>query len=369
MSSTLLHSRIVLVCSICLLLDGVTSAASELVFLDSVKENDRDRCESIYFGTTLESLVSGTFRGVGRVKTPASEGGPEFEGKSSIFSCFDFSRGLQRFDRKDELAQFDFDNGGGVKKFVLDARAVLTPDRIIDWNTGNVSLIRVRDKAAEPSPALPFDIRVFGMAGIPSIERNELVGGLLERYCKTPVTGLHSDPEGVHAISWQLSADVQGTRTIWFDETKGFAPIRMEVSIIEPGGESRVVIKSQVTWQLVNGFHVHKSASIEMPSERLVAYDFEWENVNEIVPDERFTEEGLQVTSPLEVIDTRLGVPVVVKTLNFSTQDKSTEEHLSRNSLAERSRKSYWSTLIIISNLVAVGLLFVYLRRRSRQSL
>ena len=322
MLSELNHFRSLLCLSLMAYSMLEASAKADFHFDEKVNSADREQYAAIFQGVkfTLQSIRSGVVRGIGRKRVPGDSDGPTFEGESSFFCAFDFDQGRQRFDRKEESAQFDFDRGGEVRQFKFEGRQIVTPSRVIDWSDGNPTEVHVVASGQRGgSAAQPFDPRIFGIAGIVSVQKNVTVESIIDNLSQNLVSAVVHESDDVFLVSYHMDNGNVILRR-WFDSSKGFAPIRSEVILKEEEKPARMLERTSVTYQKVGEYLVYKSVFVayepDTEREESISYDFEWESVNEPVSEALFTEDGLKVTGLVDVVDLRLGRPVVVRTLN-----------------------------------------------------
>lgn len=283
-----------------------------------------------------EQLRSGVYRAHGR-KVDDDPRWPGIDGDVTIYCAFDLDEPRLRFDRVEpSLSATDFDARPDEVHDIVDGntalpstfatelvslewRYVRTADRSLVWCTDWPVVQVKRPDESPPSGVAPFDVRALGLAYWMDFVKGYQFEELVESYkAETPVEIVRI-PEAVFRATWIRG----GTRTVvWIDSEQGVSPIRLEVSERLPaatedgsGNWSQPKLVSDVTWQAINGVWVPRTFSIEELhlAPRVMKYEltFDWESVNQDIPDEVFSEEGLELPERTVTVDDRLGEPVV----------------------------------------------------------
>ena len=196
-----------------------------------------------------------------------------------------------------------------------------------------------------------------------SVQKNVTVESIIDSLSQKLVTAVEHESDDVFLVTYRLDDGNLIVRK-WFDSSKGFAPTRSEAILKEGEKPAQLLEKSSVTYQRFGEYLVYKSVILayepDTERERSISYDFEWESVNEPVSDAFFTEDGLKVTGLVDVVDLRLGRPVVVRTLNQRPVKIEKTPVVPR---ADYTNVVLWNLLL----LAVVGAIIIY-RMRLRAS-
>jgi hypothetical protein len=287
-------------------------------------------------------LRSGIFRVVGRTfchrsvpDNDSGEGSVSLEGSVSVFGAFDYEKGLFRFDRKET----DWMAGRQNKEVVRGGKYVRTAEFAIEKGlAGRTITIKPLAKKAS-SPIKPFDVRTLGSVNLGELQSelsfSRVFGQDKGHVTEEKLIEVESESADVCRLTWTLTENRTVKTTIWFDKQQRFSPIRFEERYALREGTSRRITKpprwgkatfiSEVTWKKTSDVFVPEAFSIqeqsgvrrepfEVTSSRGYSLSFTWENVNEPIPDELFTPEGLADPGKAPyIVDVRSKVPIVVE--------------------------------------------------------
>ena len=220
--------------------------------------------------------------------------------------------------------------------------------------------------------SLPFDVRCLGLYYWIGFERRGFrFDHMYEGLTRHKPREAERDADGRWKIVWELPGAVAERRTVWLDEPRGFTVVRSETryedrSAQKTGGPlvwQEPTQASDVTWEVNNGVWVPKTFKIQTRRRgALLSCDlsFEWESVNQPVPDNLFTVDGLNIKDRRLVIDYRTGQRIIARVLNDSPG------HRTYFHTKEPSPRLLW--IILANAAVALALLLgfgYYFRRRS----
>ncbi len=304
-----------------------------------------------------DRLRSGVFRAEGRVVKQPKQG-QGIEGDVEIFAAFDYEKGLFRFDRTEPVIL----NIPGIKhlppsdptskrqaptKSILDpsiksqlyetkqiGKWIRTPSQSIrwvpPWKFGDMrSASGVGILAPDETPireASPFDVRTLGLLYWHDLTVGRSFEAMLGFLQARSYVDSVAESKGLYRIRSRQTNGPDGpmsiTSTSWFDETKGFAPTRLELRDPRVAGTAGrpddLITTSEVGYEQISGAWVPTSYRIEdHTTEDKLSYEFtlRWESVNQPVPPVYFTVEGLEAPKGTFVTDTRLGKPIMLSKL------------------------------------------------------
>jgi len=301
-----------------------------------------------------DRLRTGVFKAQGRVVKQNARG-DGVEGEVDIFSAFDYELGLLRFDRTEpakwrvpgfksapsrtpaakKQAPIPSIPDPSLPVDIVLTKAigkwVRTPSHTIRWvppqDLGRVrsyTMIGIGPPNKSPiKEASPFDVRTLGLLYWHALAVGEPFDQIYGATVGRHYVEVDVESRGLHRIR---SQDAQITTTTWLDETKDFAPVRLELRYPRaPGAAGRPnepVMVSEVGYEQVSGVWVPTSYRIEdhIGKGNQLSYEFTlvWESVNQPVPPVYFTAEGFGVPKGTNVIDDRLGKPIITGKLDVT---------------------------------------------------
>jgi hypothetical protein len=262
-----------------------------------------------------QRLETGVYRGSGRVHLFKGEQSVVLE--MAIFSAFDFASGEFRFERakkQDAPAR-----GSRVLAETEAAKFIRASDRSVHWLHTNGNEVHVRLVNTAPYTELnPFDVRTVGLVSPNSFHKNITFEEAFDTLSSQSITEVARGTDQVVRMIWVLgSSELPIKREIWFDAQKGYSPIRHEARIRQGGEWSQPLNETESTWEPKQDTWV--PTSMVMISRdgvgNLVSkeeYTFDWEVVNAKLPDDIFSVEGLGLAPGTQIVDERLGKPIVV---------------------------------------------------------
>lgn len=309
-----------------------------------------------------DRLQSGVFRAVGRVSV-TEESKQRVNGEVKLFCAFDFFKDMFRFDRN-EPALVAVRNASEEER--IDVKYVRTSTQSLHWESVTPDVRILPPNAPPPFLARAFDVRVLGLGN----ERDMTQGYSFEQFYRVYTTqSIHEFTEstkGVYHLSWLFGDSGRTQKTLWISEKHGNSPIRFDVREKGPGDkwlapsticemtwfkQSNVWVPETVIFETVRGLSRHETYTLA----------FEWESVNQPVSEELFTLAGLEIAPNWNVVDERLGRPIVLGTV-----EQQTSGHLRQ----QGGRRSFGFVWLLGG--VAIGialLLFVYYRAGRKRSL
>lgn len=294
-----------------------------------------------------DRLQRGAFRCKG-TRRDVSDSHPAYLGPVEVYCAFDVQKGLLRFDRKD----------------VHEGKYARAPDRSIHWTPNPQSPSATVRGPTEPPPTqvAPFDPLIVGLCTY-----SEFVSDY--RYAeKMALLGDRSKWRHVAAVRTdgrvRLEFATEGDWTVVdLDERKGYAPVRCAVyySPDRPTPTSIPNDLCEVGWAEVNSVWVPLSVAVKYDNRagRMTSYqlEFSWDRVNDTVPDENFSVEGMGLPEGTAVVKVEPDRSYVVGRLG----DKS-PEHLAETSPPERA--SYrWAVTAVVALLCVAAVALVVARR------
>jgi len=270
-----------------------------------------------------ERLKRGVYhaRGTKLVERPATD---PVTYDVEIFGAFDFEAGLRRFDRSETpmgsggRPKREETKPGVVSQNGVIAKWIMTPTKNIRWEDtpGLQSVAISAPGLLQGTQLAPFDVRCLGLTNWNNYSRGDLeLDEILRTWTEMKIVEVVAGPGGLHRFTGTHGPDQGAKRTVWLDESKGFAPIRMEVYTKVPRGngafEVEPMFASALTWAEISGAWIPKTYH----NERNVGggkirdiYDLvlDWESVNQEVPSKYFTTEGMDLKKGMHVYETRL---------------------------------------------------------------
>jgi hypothetical protein len=152
----------------------------------------------------------------------------------------------------------------------------------------------------------------------------------------------------------------------WIDTTDDYVPVRYQVRLIPPSGESEVNQEIETSWGRMNQMLVPLRSVCRVWRKGGVITSvedmrFTWKSVNEKVPDELFTTENLQLPKGTYILDTRLGQPILEEVIGMGRPLPE----------VPAPREVTWTRMILMSASVAALIAWAVvaaIRRRRRRA-
>lgn len=247
------------------------------------------------------------------------------KGKLDILCAFDYEKDLYRYDFSRPEA---FLGDGGretitpsTRKYVRNAKQQICYNSV---HPGHVNVYRPDEKEMVAG-APRLDVRLFGF-----MFESELTSGrtleeslrLRESYCD--LCEATKESGSLFRLSWIAKSKYgrYSKESVWINESQGFAPVRMDSRMRDPGSEdswTRPGVLNESEWTCVNSVWVPcklrlVSHDVSGPSPKFrTTYDltFVWDSVNQPVNPDFFTAKGIDIDHPAIVVDTRPSKPIV----------------------------------------------------------
>ncbi len=289
------------------------------------------------------------------------------------FSCaFDHSQNLFRFERLGPELQVLHEILPEKRDFEVRDRGIFVhrPDYSLHWSTGQIDEIYRREPNAKPSRdyVSPFDVRLMGFyTNICFTEYCDFSQGCRNHFDQN-VLAAEMSPEGVCRVVLQWKKHPNTYTTIWFDRDQGYSPIRYQHTVGSP--TARPGQSGETTWQEISGVWVPRTylgedfyRGEDRPLRRRMEIAFEWESVNEPVPDEAFTAAGMGLPPSTRIVSEELGRRILlgqVANVSHSNPPMAAEP-------PDRGRWiAAWASLVALFATGAVTLVVVVRRRKQR---
>lgn len=277
-------------------------------------ENLRARFEYYMSGLKKHRLVldSGVFRAYGVRQTKT------WSRKIELFCAFDFTAHKLRFDRREGKKGGD---GFTEYKYIQTEKNKI----ICQENGAGIAVLPIDSPVR--SKSVPFDVRTLGIANYGDLLNFAGFDDLHAAMAKNAPLKVTTTEEGLTRIESESPGQV--ISDLWLNEKAGFTIIRKEnwTTDAETGQRDKEGT-SDVTWLQKSGVWVPKSFRLwhSLVTDEL---SFEWESVNEPVPEILFTPKGFDVKSKgitTPVVDFSLEKPIVIEQLAAGAPRKEKNE-------------------------------------------
>ncbi len=290
-------------------------------------------------------------------------------GPVEIYSAFDFRRDALRFDRSwmsrpADINVLDPSPTGPARE--KGGMYVRLPDRTIRYgrNGNRLVTINLPDRGAPPG-VYPLDVRLIGFCCWLTLEKNENLEGLLQRY--EPYLFDATRAGAIHQLTWVC--DKYTSRwEIHFDSERDYVPIRYELFSRKKPTQSimeyPLVETVQVTWKELDSVWVPSSCSFDKvrpyPSRRELT--FSWKSVNHDLEDAVFSWRSMDLPVGIPVFDERLGTMVHLGNVG-ETRSRASRTDAAAIPEPPGPGIRLWLVVVSCALLLAVGV--VLLRKRS----
>lgn len=306
-----------------------------------------------------DRLVSGTFKATGRKQVLTSSGSFVMNDPVKYFCSFDYPAGLLRFDRDMPVVRLD---PATQKSPVIDREKgiyIRTPKHSFCWTSEQPdTLFRASSSAKPAPPATPFDVRSLGLAF--DLDRNVTFAQQYRMASEAKLVEVAEEAKGIYRTVWEMQ-DPGTFVTVWFDEQQGHSPIRTEVRVGELGNlPANPLQRAETTWVNISGIWVPKTFLSKYfdnkgKLESKMELAFEWESVNQPVPEKVFTAAGTGLPPETPIVSYGRG-----KRISLGTIGDGQRESIS----AARPRTKLAFLAAGTALLIIVVIVFVLIARR-----
>ncbi|HEX7375758.1 MAG TPA: hypothetical protein VF278_01535 [Pirellulales bacterium] len=271
-----------------------------------------------------ERLHSGIYRAAGRTKSGGEANVDDLNGEVTIFCAFDDSAGMLRFDRVCPVRWLpgapgpkDSPSKEQVAKF--EVRYIGAPSQSMTWTSLGMGVVvsPPGKRSADESQALPFDVRQLGLITTIHSSQPHSFDELWRSWSERPIQQVAREADGIVRLTWgDRGDDAEWRVRRWIDTAHGYTIIRSEHEerAIQAAGAAEWPaphLIAEVSWVQVSAVWVPTAFVLHRQS-RTDELSFDWESVNEDIPNGLFTAKGLGVDPWTLVTDVRLGKPIIV---------------------------------------------------------
>lgn len=322
-------------------------------------------------------LSSGVFRGIEKEYSEQFLDDSHNQQKAQhVFCAFDFQKNWMRFDR--DTGKTMAGKRGAAKEDInipLRGKYVRRPEHTLRWSTSGIHDV-VRGKATAPPPDIvsPFDVRCVGILFNSVMEGLEIRGLGFDKICDHIISNVHivevsHEANGICRVVWSLQPPRNDKYdmliTTWFNQA--YLPIRQEGRF---AATQKLISKMEVTWQQMADVWVprtYKGEDFSMsPGDsglrRKRELVFEWESVNESLPEKYFTVAGLDLPGDTLVSSDELGKFVTLGTI----ADKEATIAGKEAALPELKENRTRPVLVVVSLVLMVILTIAIIVHRRR---
>jgi hypothetical protein len=262
-----------------------------------------------------DRVKSGVFQAKGIRGQAIFDRAKKREWTANVFCAFQFDPEPRiRFDRQSEDPAEIKALGGAWLKYIH------TTAESVYWASGVVAISSPDDREF-PSRVQSFDVRIMGIGTFGDLQYQSSYDDVCEALFSQRLGAVEVLPGSVFRLTWYYDRHESGQyrtkRTVWFDETQGFSPVRMETRrrSLNAMQWSEPKTTSEVTFVKFADSWVPERARIaaRLPdAEEWYAWSFDWQSVNEPVADIMFTIQGLGAPGHATIVDKRKGQGVIV---------------------------------------------------------
>jgi hypothetical protein len=307
--------------------------------------------------------------------------------RTDIYCAFDAANEAFRFDRKRKVGVIESpagaqqksspENTNGIPAWShiedLEVKYVRLADKSLHWTSSGKYQVTVKRREDVLRPARPFHMNSIGLATSGDLLAFPELQKLVDVFMGQDLQSSEKSTDGQQLLVWRF-ADGSLQRRLWLDPSKDYAPTRMEIRTAGGGPESasaKPIVTIVTEWDRVKDVWVPvRSAHVEdRQGKEFKSYEIEiaWSRVNEDVSEETFTASGFGLARFARVVDTRLGVPVVLEKIGPNYAERV--ENGAAAAKAEKLNDSPSRLWILWLNLaVLFALVAFFIMRQRRQS-
>lgn len=276
-----------------------------------------------------QRLRSGAYRATGRLEVDWPNG-VAYQGDMEIFCAFNHDENALRFDRSlpiqmelgpGEASEEELRKGYRVVPFRSKLIRLQDAQRLWTTLSGGVQIKRP-DETLEQD-ARPLDVAALGLMITADFLRGVTFRQIMETLRKDPVAACQEEGDGIYKVEWLYGPF---RRAIWVNAQQGFTAFRTECGEQTDGNWTRTAPTAcDVTWKELGGVWVPTALVLREPfaEGKFQQYDlaFDWMSVNQPVAERYFGIDDFNAPVGTLVVDSRLGDPVVVRTIGRPAPD------------------------------------------------
>ena len=174
------------------------------------------------------------------------------------------------------------------------------------------------DKPVVVDGSQAFDLRLLGAATYGELSMRFPYDDFRKFLDAQPVSECFEEPDSARRVSWEYSVQGGATvrRTIWIEEDKGFAPIRLQVHMLSRGAtdwaQAKLLDENLMEWARIGDAWVPTRCTfIEAQTESRYELTLVWKLANQPVPATFFQPEGFDLPNGTGVFNNRLDPPLL----------------------------------------------------------
>jgi formylglycine-generating enzyme required for sulfatase activity len=307
--------------------DEVSPASDQSATKPSPKEIEVAKAQLQAWKKARDLLKSGVFRASGRLRKIEEKDDPKCEGHVEYYCAFDYRKRLFRCDHVVPYVLRVKERTGKTTRTVDTdiGKYIGTPEESFEWFPDGPATIYARGSTDKPMGQIgPFDVRLLGMGSTGDFfgytRYETMVPVFLDKW---EVIDAAEAGKGIYRIH---SKGIKGSLDVirWINQEAGYSPIRSEERYVWKGATPRPQELAEMTWTQVAGVWVPKSLSLAQTFSptRNSQLDlvFEWELVNQAVPEANFRVESLLPPGqPAQIVSTESGRPQVLGRVRGTT--------------------------------------------------
>ena len=310
-------------------------------------------------------LTKGKFAIEGTLKESHPEWG-EISGEVKVFCAFDFNRRRLRFDRTEPTRKSRDPDTSPVSPRdwipgIDGGNFILLEDAMIVRHLGHNNISVLPITRTHPPWVRATDVRCLGVGHRLDLDKGVTFESIVSTYEKQLATfpvAVTSESNGVHRVDMTIMDKATGNpsflRTAWYDSTKDFFPLKLEVRE-RIGSSIEVDARQQQTLKPIQISNVWVPEKVTLTSDRgnkVEILNYIWESVNTEIDDSVFTPDGFPLDGVDSVVDHRRADLIVTKQYTLP-------QHLETPN--ETQRANSWWTLIVGNAFFGTLLLIFYL--------
>lgn len=337
--------------------EGATVADSDRSF---VPPSEELKAASLVYLNNHRSGVDSITSGIVRIRETLT--GKTGMTASNLFLAFDATRNCVRYDVHRDAQPLDFS---------LFCR---NETECLYYHPVSMSVGRFpRDWTGGTRYGGPLDIRCVGACSLPAVRMRfavDRIRSMMEVGVNPCVQSISDAEMGLVSVKWNASrqADSRVLVEIVYNRDQGSMPVRYREVHFDPrDGKISAEQLSQTTWQQKSGVWVPVTWTLEDPFDgNLDTYAFDWESVNEPVPERLFQLAGFDLPKGISILNNRLEKPVQEGVTGQPTKDAVP---VSPARQTKQPPLASGSALLGLNGAIAFGIVFavIYLVARSRR--
>ncbi|HQU44944.1 MAG TPA: hypothetical protein PK867_19165 [Pirellulales bacterium] len=254
------------------------------------------------------------------------------------------------------------------------------PGEAVIYQKGETYVMIYGEETKPPDSMLAFDILATGLLFRQTYCEQTSFAEVYDALARFDADDVADEGNGVERIRWTIGDDHR--RFLWIDKHRGFSPTRFEARDrrmsrrTRDGSWPEPYLINTASWKAVNDVWVPASWEIQERREEEAIWkyehEFEWRSVNEPLPEDLFTVDGLGCPAGTRVTNVKGQAAVIERVIGEPDSPKKGKVFVIQHATKQQpaapgwgQKWFFWGNAIVIGILILVQA-FRHVHRRLR---